>query len=249
MKPMVKGHYYGNKSVFGPYNGYDFQVPNREESPLVKSNGGLCLKLKTCTRQLHSSCPGYAWPLLVFIILITSNLFVSHMAHHTVFPEAINSIVRSAMKASEITTLPVLAEKGSSESLAETTDDPAPDDVKVPSREPPAPTFGFPHSYSIQTKQDEEDYAACSGVYTRQDSRGAMNGKPVYINEEKDRFLGYTGSVWEISGLAYMQELEKHHDANGFWPGTFGGFHAGGGDLPDTGDGWGSYTVTPTWDP
>lgn len=93
-------------------------------------------------------------------------------------------------------------------------------------------------SYLFETKENGNNYADCDGLYTL--SEGLINKKPIYINKEKDRFLGALGpSGWCITAMQYLEGIQEMKT------GSFGGFHSGGGVLPDYNT-WPNYTVKPT---
>ena len=92
-------------------------------------------------------------------------------------------------------------------------------------------------SYLFETKENGNNYADCDGLYTL--SEGLINKKPIYINKEKDRFLAALGpSGWCITAMQYLEGIREMKT------GSFGGFHSGGGVLPDYNT-WPNYTVKP----
>jgi len=94
------------------------------------------------------------------------------------------------------------------------------------------------------TAMPNGNYASCDGVYTMADGEDfELNGRPYFVCVAKNRFLAWNGATWEITSTEYLQAIKQHHQIHGWWPGTFGGFHAGGGDWPDNGT-WASYVVT-----
>ena len=83
------------------------------------------------------------------------------------------------------------------------------------------------------TKPSGNNYADCSGVYAV-DSR-TVNGKPVYINSAKSRFLAYSRSGgWVITGTQYLDGIVSSG-------GSFGGFHGNSGADPTAA--WANYNV------
>jgi len=91
-------------------------------------------------------------------------------------------------------------------------------------------------SYHFETKETGDNYANCDGTYTLKE--GLINKKPIYINKEKDRFLGAIGpSGWCITAMQYLDGIQEMKS------GPFGGFHSGGGVLPDYGT-WPNYNVS-----
>jgi len=88
------------------------------------------------------------------------------------------------------------------------------------------------------TKPDGNNYADCDGTYTLDESKGTMNGKPVYINDAKRRFLAaYERSGWCIASIDYLADVLGSQ-------GNFGGYHMGGGKEPEEGE-WDNYIVAP----
>jgi len=97
--------------------------------------------------------------------------------------------------------------------------------------------------YRFSLKPKAANYASCDGIYTMAEGEDfELNGRPYFICAVKSRFLAWTGAVWEITSTSYLQGVKKHHRKHGFWPGTFGGFHSGGGEWPDDGS-WPSFVV------
>lgn len=98
--------------------------------------------------------------------------------------------------------------------------------------------------YLFTAMPNGNNYASCDGVYSMADGDDfELNGRPYFVYLAKNRFLAWTGGTWEITSTEYLQAIKQHHQIHGWWPGTFGGFHAGGGDWPDNGT-WTSYVVT-----
>ena len=90
-------------------------------------------------------------------------------------------------------------------------------------------------SCSIQflNKPGSGNYANCDGVYIIDTSK-LLNGQPVYVNAAKNRFLGYTGGNWVITGTQWLDGILKNQ-------GSFGGFHGNSGK--DVSAGWNEYTI------
>eukprot|EP00931_Biecheleriopsis_adriatica_P117509 TRINITY_DN93014_c0_g1_i1.p1 TRINITY_DN93014_c0_g1~~TRINITY_DN93014_c0_g1_i1.p1 ORF type:complete len:372 (-),score=67.95 TRINITY_DN93014_c0_g1_i1:77-1192(-) len=88
------------------------------------------------------------------------------------------------------------------------------------------------------TKPDCDNYADCDGTYIMEPSVGTINGKPIYVNGPKAKFLAATSSDggWCIAALVYLDQVKAQGG------GGFGGFHAAGGDEPEDGE-WMSYDV------
>jgi len=168
-------------------------------------------------------------------------------------PQKTAPVAQAASSPAAVEPALVEAEKAEEEEesrrASEDLEDPVEETITIPKKEAPVPTAGLPVAFTFDLKPGASDYASCTGVYTLAEGEGAMNGKPVYVNEEKQRFLAFSGRVWEITATGYLSELEQHHDLHGFWPGSFGGFHSGAGDNVERADQatWPSYTVTPQW--
>lgn len=112
------------------------------------------------------------------------------------------------------------------------------EESSVYNKEPEKPKEKKRKSYTFKTKENGDNYADCDGVYTL--GEGLINKKPYYINKEKDRFLGALGATgWCITAMQYFEGIQEMKS------GPFGGFHSGGGVLPDYGS-WPNYTVTLT---
>lgn len=75
---------------------------------------------------------------------------------------------------------------------------------------------------------DFEDYGNCAGDYIQ--STTILNGKYMYVNFEKDRFIGWTGEGWSVTANEYMHDI-----LSGDIESPFGGFHfgTGEGDRPE----------------
>jgi hypothetical protein len=84
----------------------------------------------------------------------------------------------------------------------------------------------------FSVKPGGDNYADCDGTYVI-DSR-TVNGKPLYINQAKYRFLAYSSSgAWVVTGLQWLDGI--------LGGGSFGGFHGNGGADPMAG--WANYRV------
>lgn len=75
---------------------------------------------------------------------------------------------------------------------------------------------------------DAEDYANCSGDYIQSTTK--LNGKFMYVNFEKNRFMGWTGEGWSLTSTDYMSDI-----LDGTIASPFGGFHfgVGAGEKPE----------------
>lgn len=82
---------------------------------------------------------------------------------------------------------------------------------------------------------ESEDYANCSGDYI--ESTRMLNGKHIYVNFEKDRFMGWTTEGWSLTANGYMEDIFSGAIAS-----PFGGFHFGTGDG-DKPESFESYSV------
>jgi hypothetical protein len=103
--------------------------------------------------------------------------------------------------------------------------------------------LGAAEEYVFTNKPSARNYAMCDGVYKIAEGKDfELNGRPYFVCSERQRFLAWSGSIWEITATCYLEGIKKHHKKHGFWPGTFGGFHAGGGEWPSDGK-WAEYDV------
>ena len=81
-------------------------------------------------------------------------------------------------------------------------------------------------------KPGDGNYADCDGTYVL-DPR-LLNGQPIYINAAKNRFIGFAGFSWIITGTELLNGLL----AGGVFS---GGFHFN--SDPSVLQAWGSYFV------
>ena len=89
----------------------------------------------------------------------------------------------------------------------------------------------------FSTRSGKANYANCAGGY-KLDRRQCLNGKPVYVSEEKERFLGKTaGGAWIIGKLADLDSFISENVS------SFGGFHSSAAIEPEDGP-WENYEVT-----
>lgn len=64
-----------------------------------------------------------------------------------------------------------------------------------------------------------DNYANCDGTYVM-DVETILNDKPIYLNEEKGRFIGWSPhDGWVLTATHYLDEILDNQ-------GRFGGFHA-----------------------
>lgn len=82
-------------------------------------------------------------------------------------------------------------------------------------------------------KAGGEDYADCTGTYVH-DPR-LLNGKPVYVNAAKSRFIGFDGSCWQLTGTEWFEGIMAQQ-------GEFGSFHHNSSADPMLD--WANYNVT-----
>jgi len=76
-------------------------------------------------------------------------------------------------------------------------------------------------SFELINKPNGSNYANCCGVYTI-DTTKFINKKPVYISLEKQRFIGYSGGIWVLTGCQWLEALiNESIDGNK----NYGGFH------------------------
>ncbi len=102
-----------------------------------------------------------------------------------------------------------------------------------------APDAAAPVQLEFTAKPGGGDFADCAGTYTRDVNLGTINGKAVYVNRDKERFLAATDlHSWCITALEYLPEILSKQ-------GSFGGFHAADGDEPEDGQ-WADYSVVCT---
>ena len=71
-----------------------------------------------------------------------------------------------------------------------------------------------------------------------------INGRPVFVNHEKNRFMAWNGEVWEVTSMDYLDGLHTHYEQHGYFPGVFGGFAAGGSAAGPQGT-WKDFYVAP----
>uniref|UniRef100_A0A6A7G002 Titin n=1 Tax=Hirondellea gigas TaxID=1518452 RepID=A0A6A7G002_9CRUS len=90
--------------------------------------------------------------------------------------------------------------------------------------------------FQFTSKPESVDYAICQGTYKLDLAKGNINGCPVYVNLEKNRFLAaLPNQSWCITDLNYFDEVFSKQ-------GVFGGYHVGYGLEPDDAI-WEEYTV------
>ena len=90
------------------------------------------------------------------------------------------------------------------------------------------------------SKEDGGNYANCNGVY-KMDSDKLVNGKPVFVNPDKERFIGRCGSGWVLTGCQWLNDIVKE-SANK--SNSFGGFHSSlNGEVPIAMSTWKDYDV------
>jgi hypothetical protein len=81
------------------------------------------------------------------------------------------------------------------------------------------------------------NYGDCDGVYERDsESMSWLNGQPVYINEAKNKFLGWAIGSWVIADTVYFNGIMASQ-------GGFSGIQSNDGNAePQLG--WTNYNVT-----
>tara|TARA_B100001094_G_scaffold323641_1_gene374880 strand:- start:252 stop:2054 length:1803 start_codon:yes stop_codon:yes gene_type:complete len=78
-------------------------------------------------------------------------------------------------------------------------------------------------SIDLINKEDGNNYANCDGRYVLYISK-KVNGQGVYINEIKNRFIGYSAGTWILTGIQWLENIiEESKNLNNH---GFGGFHA-----------------------
>ena len=76
----------------------------------------------------------------------------------------------------------------------------------------------------------------CDGLYVEEQNLGTINGKPVFVNNDKQMILaGLPHRVWVITSKQYYNEIFEKQ-------GNFGGFYSGGSDQPHLGS-WEKFFV------
>jgi hypothetical protein len=72
----------------------------------------------------------------------------------------------------------------------------------------------------LSPKAGGNNYADCDGVYEL-DAAVTLNGKPIYVNAQKERFIGWNGKSWVVTAMSYKPKI-----LSGEITSPFGGFHA-----------------------
>ena len=76
-------------------------------------------------------------------------------------------------------------------------------------------------SFELINKSGGSNYANCCGIYTI-DTDKLINKQPIYLCSEKQRFIGYSGGIWILTGCQWLEALINDSiDGNK----NFGGFH------------------------
>ena len=94
----------------------------------------------------------------------------------------------------------------------------------------------FTRMLMFSTRTGKANYANCAGGY-RLDAR-CLNGKPVYVNKEKERFLGKTANGSWVIGTLRDLDFFLTQTAE-----TFGGFHSASATEPEDAA-WENYEVS-----
>ena len=74
----------------------------------------------------------------------------------------------------------------------------------------------FSEVVTFSPKPGSKNYANCDGTYTL-DAAVGLNGKPIYVNSEKARFIGWSGRYRPIEGGCRRERLDR-------WDGRRGRF-------------------------
>jgi len=92
------------------------------------------------------------------------------------------------------------------------------------------------------SKEDSSNYANCNGIYNL-DSDKIVNGKPIFVNMEKGRFIGRSESGWVLTGCQWLEDIiDKSASADKLY--SFGGFHSSlNQDVPVAMTKWKDYDV------
>ena len=91
----------------------------------------------------------------------------------------------------------------------------------------------------LRNKKNNNNYANCSGIYYK--SSEILNDKAIYINPKKDRFIGWAGNYWCLTGTQWLDIIFENQE-NGF-----GGFHSSiNGNTKLSKSEWENYEVFKT---
>jgi len=95
-----------------------------------------------------------------------------------------------------------------------------------------------PIAFDFASREGTDNYANCNGVYTL-DPGPLLNGKHIYTNPEKKRFIGWNGRTWTLTAMCYREKIFSGEIAS-----PFGGFHfsSHGETLEESS--WAHYLVT-----
>ena len=86
----------------------------------------------------------------------------------------------------------------------------------------------------FKNKPEGENYANCDGTYYE---RGRLNERPYFVNDAKQRWVGWNGSSWVITGNQWLNEIVRDQIKG------YGGFHSGTGDDLKPNGQWKPYEV------
>lgn len=105
--------------------------------------------------------------------------------------------------------------------------------AQTPARDPPS----GPPSFNLVLIGGRDNHANCDGAYDRREGV-QLNGKPVYVNAAKQRFIGFGGTNWVLTGMKWFDEITRAQSRG------FGGFHSStNGDVPVLESTWRSYSL------
>lgn len=91
-------------------------------------------------------------------------------------------------------------------------------------------------AFVFTLKEDMADDDACADTYVKDESLGKINGKDIYINKDRSKFLAkQEGASWAIAAMEAFEGIKNKQ-------GDFRGFCTGGGEMPDD-DEWENFEV------
>ena len=90
---------------------------------------------------------------------------------------------------------------------------------------------------NLENKPNNNNYADCNGIYYKSEMK--LNDKSLYINIEKQKFIGWTGCSWCLTGCQWLDDIYEQQSKG------FGGFHANiNGNTKLSLSEWDNYIVT-----
>ena len=94
-------------------------------------------------------------------------------------------------------------------------------------------------SVILQAKPGKENFANCDGTYLF--NGDMINGRPVYINLSKERFIAWNGGAWTLTGMQWYQDILSHSSGKDNF--SFSGFHFSDNTYYLSESQWEAYTV------